>query len=394
MKQETKPIGDFLVARGGPFYTLQRQLGLLHETALRAPSRAALLVGLAWGVPLLLAVAAGDAWGPIADNPYLLDLRAWARYFVAVGLFILMEPRLEQSLHKHLQHFVRAPLLAFGSFEAAANAVNRALRRRDYRFVEMLLLLVSLAISMTLYLRLLDAAHPYWGVQLSPQGNTLTASGWWLVIVSNPLFVFLLLRSLWRLAIWSMLLRELAGLELRLVATHPDGQGGLAFLGQYPNAYTLFVFAISCVLGATIAYELLDNSLSLTTYGYLMAAWLAVILLLFTLPLSAYHKLLTDLKERTLLLCSSQATRYQRAAERELLGENVIAGDDAEQLSAEQIPDSSKTLLSVRKLSTFLLNREGLLPVSAAALLPLVAAGATQLPFREIFDIMKKLILI
>jgi hypothetical protein len=51
-------------------------------------------------------------------------------------------------------------------------------------------------------------------------------------------------------------------------------------------------------------------------------------------------------------------------------------------------------LLSVRKLSTFLFNREALLPISAAALLPLVAAGATQLPFKEILKIMKKMLLL
>ncbi len=58
------------------------------------------------------------------------------------------------------------------------------------------------------------------------------------------------------------------------------------------------------------------------------------------------------------------------------------------------VADPSKVLVSVRKLSVFLLNREGLLPVSAAALLPLVAAGATQLPFKEILKVLKRLLLL
>jgi hypothetical protein len=52
MKTEEAMIGQFLAAHGGPFYTLQRQLGLLREDAFRAGSRALLFVGLAWGVPL------------------------------------------------------------------------------------------------------------------------------------------------------------------------------------------------------------------------------------------------------------------------------------------------------------------------------------------------------
>lgn len=391
---KTNEIGDFLAARGGPFFILQQKLGLLHQSALRAKPRAALFVGLAWGVPLILAIIAGTAWGHFDDSPLLLDLRVWARYFIAVGLFILIEPRLEQTLNKHLQQFTRAPLLAPGSFEAAARAVSKALSRRDNRLAEALLALVAFALSIILYLRLLDAGQPLWAIQTSPQGNSLSAVGWWVVAVSNPLFIFLLLRALWRLAVWSMLLRELASLDLRLVATHPDGQAGLAFLGQYPNAYVLFVLAISCVLGSVIAHELLENSISVTAYGYIMASWLLLVLLLFSLPLSAFHRRLKDLKERTLLQCSSQATRHHRAVEREQLGRNITAGDDAEDTAAEQIADPSKMLLSVRKLSTFLFNREALLPISAAALLPLVAAGATQLPFKEILKIMKKLLLL
>lgn len=394
MKPETKEIGDFLAAHGGPFYEMQRRLGLLHKDAFHAGSRALIYVGLAWGVPLILSLIAGDAFGVYADSPYLLDLRAWARFFVAVGLFVLMEKQVEERLNKHLEQFARAPLLAPGSFEAAARAVTRALKRRDSRIAEAICLMIAISISLALYFRLLEPDTTFWAVHLSQHGNSLTMAGWWLLVVSNPIFVFLLLRALWRLFVWSMLLRELAALDLRLIATHPDGHGGLAFLGQYPNAYMMFVFAISCVLGSIIAHELLDSTLGMVAYGYIMGGWLMIMLALFAFPLIAFKKPLTELKERTLLLYSSQATRYHRAAERKLLGGNISAAEDAEQTPAEEIPDPSKELAIVSKLSGLLLNREGLLPVSAAALLPLVAAGATQLPFKEIMKVLKRLLLL
>lgn len=394
MKPESIEIGDYLAAHGGPFYELQRQLGLLRENALRTVPRALLFVALAWGVPLILSLLAGDALGHYADSPFLLDMRAWSRFFLAVALFILMEQKLEASLNKHLKQFVRAPLLAPDSFESAALAVTRALKRRDALLAEVVILAIAIVLSLTLYQRLLGMELSFWAVHYSPQGNILTLAGWWLICVSNPIFAFLLLRVLWRLIVWSILLRELAALDFRLVATHPDGHGGLAFLGQYPNSYTLFVFALSTVLASVIAHELIDSTLNIATYGYLMAGWLLFVLLLFASPLAAFRKQLTQLKEQTLLAYSSQATRHLRASERELIGGNISAAKDAEQLSAEQIPDTSKMLPVVCKLSTFLLNREGLLPISAAALLPLVAAGATQLPFKEIFKVMKKLLLI
>ena len=394
MNPENKEIGNFFVACGGPFYELQRKLGLLREDAFHAKPRAVMLVALTWGVPLVLSLITGDAYGPFADKPFLLDAGAWARYFIAVGLFILMEKQIEERLNMHLAQFTRAPLLAPESFEAAAGSVTRALKRRDAIHAEIICIIIAIILTLLMWLRLLHQETSFWAVNILQDGNSLTLAGWWAVAASSPIFWFLLLRWLWRIAVWSMLLRELAGLELRLVATHPDGHGGLTFLGQYPNAFTMFVFAISCVVGAAIAHELMDHTLAMATYGYLMAGWLLIIVMLFAYPLTAFHKPLTDLKERTLLLCSSQATRHHRAAERELLGKNISAAGDAELASAKEIPDPSKTLTSVLKLSTFLVNREGLLPVSGAALLPLVIAGATQLPLKEIFKVMKRLLLL
>ena len=123
MTSAERPIGEFLLARGGPFYELQGRLGLLREDALRAPSRAVLFVGLAWGVPLVLSIIAGNALGPYDQLPFLLDPWPWSRFFIAVGLLVLMERHAEERLRLHLHQFTRAPLLAPASIEPAATVV-------------------------------------------------------------------------------------------------------------------------------------------------------------------------------------------------------------------------------------------------------------------------------
>ena len=126
-----------------------------------------------------------------------------------------------------------------------------ALRRRDLRLAELACVVAAYAITLAGVLHALDTDASSWLVTVGLEGARLTAAGWWCALVSSPLFWFLLLRWLWRHAVWGLLLRDLARLpKLRLVATHPDGAGGLAFIGQYPNAFAAFVFALSCVLGA------------------------------------------------------------------------------------------------------------------------------------------------
>jgi hypothetical protein len=49
---------------------------------------------------------------------------------------------------------------------------------------------------------------------------------------------------------------------------------------------------------------------------------------------------------------------------------------------------------ATRKLSTSLIVRSAIVPVAAAALLPLVAAGATQLPGREPLKIARGILLL
>jgi hypothetical protein len=174
----SRGIEAFLIARGGPFYDLQQRLGLLHERALNAGRRAGLLVVLAWGVPLVLSAIAGHALGPAATRPFLLDLGAWARFFVAIGIFVLMERLVEERLRAHLRQFVRAPLLAPGAMPAAAEAVARALRRRDLRVAELVCVVAAYAITLSGVALALDAAASSWLVTLGPEGARLTAAGW------------------------------------------------------------------------------------------------------------------------------------------------------------------------------------------------------------------------
>lgn len=356
-----------------------------------------MFAGLAWVPPLLLSLVAGQAFGPAEQRPFLLDLGAWTRFLLAISIFILMERSVEQDLRKHLRQLVRAPLLSPSAMPAAAEAVLRALRRRDNALAEALCLLAAIAVTALNLMNSYALAMENWMLSIGSSGASLTVAGWWAVVVSNPIFWFLFFRWVWRQIVWGLLLRELAGLEFRLVVNHPDKAGGLAFLSHYPSAFTGFVFAASCVLGAAIARALWGGAVSVTAYGYLMTAWLAIVMVYFALPLLAFSKPLKRLKEETLLLAGASATQFYRAQEREVLGRNVMA-NAAEQESvspeAKARPDPTKLHEAADKLSTLLFSRSAITSVAVAAVIPLIIAGATQLPIRDLLKAAKGLILL
>ena len=392
--QDKTRIGEYLASHGGPFFELQRRLGLLREDALWAGRRALIYVGLAWGVPLILTLAAGTALGPSASHPYLLDFGAWARFFVATGLFLLAESQVENGLRGKLAQLVRAPILAPSSFEDCARAVATALRFRDSAIAEIVCLVLALAPTFALLGHWIDADASTWAVTAVDGAAHPTLAGWWALLVSSPIFLFLLLRGLWRYLVWGWLLWRISSFDLRLVAAHPDGKAGLGFLAEYPNAYSMFVFGISAAVAIAVVRHVFDRNISSVTFGYIIGGWLAIVFAVFVAPLLAFSKPLAELKERSSQILGAQATRYHRAAERALIGRN-IAANDPEEVDPDKSPaDPSGAFGVSRKLSTLLMSRAAVAPLAAAALVPFAIAGATKLPYKEVFSLVKKLLVL
>jgi hypothetical protein len=286
---------------------------------------------------------------------------------------------------------VSAPVIAPSSFAGAADAVNDALRRRNSNVAEIVCLLIAVIAACVVLRHQYVTDKPSWAVMTAPAGNVVTLAGWWSIAVSIPLFWFLVTRGLWRHLVWSLLLRRLSWLELRLVATHPDGKGGIGFLADYPSAYVTSVFGVSCAVAATLAQNLLQETATLTNISILMVVWLVIILGLFAFPLSAFSRPLLELKKVSMARLSAQATQYHRMAERKLTGSNAVAATGSE---PEGVTDPTKQYELTRKLSPMLLSHAALLPVSAAALLPFAILASTRVPFKEVLSLVKKLLLL
>lgn len=384
-------LGEFLASHGGPFFELQAQLKLLRQNALRVGNRAVLFVALAWGIPFLLGLPRSFSLEH-SQGAYLADLGVWAMFFIGIGAFVLAERQVEKGLKAKLSQLARAPIIALTSMPTAAAFVSSALRQRDSRWAELACLGLAVFASTLSYLNFHTAEVSSWAVEHSLEGNRITLAGWWSVCLSLPLFVFLFLRGAWRHFVWARMLRKLATLDLRLVATHPDGKGGLAFMGQYPNAYAIFVFGMSCAIAAAVAKYSHHEDLSATTLSMVMSGWLAIVISFFAYPLSAFTPPLHRLKEEGMSLLGAQATNFCRSAERKAIGQNVFS--DATPEPDTELSDPGKHYEATRKLSTILVSRAAIVPVAVAALIPFAVVAAATLPYKEVLSVLKKLLVL
>ena len=217
---------DFLIAHGGPFYELQARLRLLHRHNLAAGRRAVLFAAIAWLPLALLSFVQGVAVGNFDLRPFLLDFSAYARFVLAVPIFVLMEPIAERRLRTLASHFVELGLVMPSQLPAAAVVLLKALHRLNSRSAEIVALLVAYAASGGIAMGDLAMERTSWFATIRDGATHLSLPGWWCVLISVPLFLFLLVRWIWRFIVWALLLRDLAKLDLQPwppIRTEPVG---------------------------------------------------------------------------------------------------------------------------------------------------------------------------
>jgi hypothetical protein len=381
------------IARGGLYYEMQARLGVVKDDQLRPVSRALFFVLIAWGVPLIISGFEGKAFGNFAEMPFLLHLPVLSRYLLGIGLLIAMEPVAEAQLATVLRPLLSPPLLAPGAQAAAASAAALAIRRRNSWRAEIVCFVVACGCSVAAGVGLSEFDEQSWAFISGSGGERFSYAAQWCLWISSPIYFFLVARWLWRILIVALFLKSIAALELRLTVTHPDGSGGIAFVGGFPNTYTLFVLALSCNLGAAIAEHLTAQTITTTIFTAVMITWVIITNGLLALPALFFTKPLGELKQTTLDVAQAQATRRQLAEEHSVLGTSISGATQEEISRAESLADPGVIFKAAQNLSTVLVQRASLLPISAAAVLPVFAAGATQLPLKDLFQILRKLLL-
>jgi hypothetical protein len=398
-KAEPAASGPVSFNRQGPFYRLQLKLGLLSQTDLAAPRRALIFAALAWATALLLAFAQGFALNEVHERAFLFDFRVYA-IAIAIIAFVLMEKTSDRRMALLYNQFVAHDLMppsSYGRYQSARQAVQR---RSGSALVEGLLLIGAYWLT---YVWLKRAAMRIDGgtwVGHVEQGSLVpTLAGWWALLVMTPLFLFLMGRWLWRFVVWGRLLRDLAKCELRLVATHPDGSGGIAFISQYPKTYVLFVFALSTVVSSGVLMHVVYSGASLLTFKFAALGLILFVVVFFVLPLTAFSPVLKKLKRRGLSLYGALITRHNLAFEAKWCG-SASAGpaEKAEQAlgspDVSSLADIAASYEQVKKIKALPVSKESILPLLAAAVLPMAAVAATQAPFKEIVHAVKGMLLI
>jgi len=374
-----EPVASLI--EGGFWHRLMSAARLERTPHLLAPRRAAALAFVAW-IPLLVLTALDGTTQTGVTLPFFHDLAAHARCLIAIPVLVFGEAMLAGRLRPAAEQFRSSGLIgedAEPAFEAALAKMRHRVRQP---WPELVLLAFAFSLPWITYDGGIGDELTSWRTRSGSDGVALTAAGQWFRLVSIPLGVFLALRWLWWLAVWSGFLRAVASLPLRYVPAHPDGHGGVAFVATAQAAWMPLPFAVAVVLGSGAALRILVGSHTLPEFYAALGTFVALAVAVPLAPLVVFAPPLAAVKRAAILAYGRVASHAGRRFDEKWIVSG--AGDDAAALletgDTSMICDYGDVFDRVRKLSPIPIERTSVVPLAIAAALPLLPLALTVWP--------------
>ena len=373
----------------GSFLGLERVLGSLRPDGLNVRQKIVLSILATWVPMLILATVQGMAVGPTRQESFLLDQAMHARFLLAIPLLFYSQKKITMKLRSVVEHFLNAKLVREAEKERFLHNITLAMRSRHSPLVDWLLLLLAYIYSITVLLLVVPGLSTSWRT-LGVEGHRrLSLAGWWFIAVSEPIFAFVLFRFVYRIGLWWRFLWQTSRLDLQLDAAHPDGAGGLGFLGLTLRTAQDAAFAISASFAGGLANIVLATGARVTGFKYEILVLVMAIVGLFASPLAFFYGLLAKTKHQGALgywvLWQAQLRQFDQKWMRR-------SAENLDMLSVadfSEATDLSSILDRVQQSRLMPFRQKQILPLIFAALLPFVAVLALEIPVE---DILKQLL--
>jgi hypothetical protein len=375
------------LVRGGPFYRAQQALGLIRPNQWNLGRRIAVVIAVGW-LPLFLITALFNFEGL---ESLIREYRLHSRMLIAVPVLLVGELLMESRFRAVMGHIRQAGLLDASELVHIDDLIATLVRVRDSYLPEFAILLLLIVHTATSYRGLVDAAA--WLARGSGAEFHLTAAGWYAVVVSTSIFQFLLGLALWKWLLWTFFAFKLSRRNLKLVPTHPDEHGGLAFLGLTSAAFAPVAFSATAVIAATWRDDILHHGARLMDFKLPAIVLLALTALVALGPLVFFVPRLAALRRKGILEYGILGQLHSTHFHEKWILHRV--GHESEFLVATEIStlaNYGRAYETIERMSPFLADKVALYTLAAAVLIPALPMILAQIPIAVVLsDVLKAL---
>lgn len=371
---------DLHLVRDDAWYRAQQALHLIPADGGDGVVRRAIFFSLlAWLPPVAWAWMNGVAFASVTGEPLLRHLGIHSRFLIALPALIIGERVAASVMKRLLPRFISVGLVPEEKVPAFRDLVTEVVKLKN-SFTPWA---VGIAVMIAAVL------VPQTGANLNEldwarQGDGLGFGGWWYLFVSRPLFQIFVMAWVWRLILVTIMLKRIAKLGLRPIATHPDKLGGLGFIEAVPRGFAPFVFALSCVLCGHFAHDIAWHGVHVSSLKLPIAIFAVIVFLICVTPLFVFIPLLKKTRRGALSEYGDLLARHNREVHRKwITGERAEEPDllDAPELGATI--DANSMYDAVRAMRTLPFSRQSLLAVAVPVAVPLLVVASMEIPLGE-----------
>jgi len=278
-------------------------------------------------------------------------------------------------------------------YPAFLAAAASARRRRDAALPEILFIIVGLVGAWFLTVEQLGGLSTMsWHTVWTDAGPRPMPAGIWYTFIAIPLVQFFLLRWLWRLAIWTLFLRDISRLQLNLMATDSDEAAGLGFLGVAHVSLSIFPFAVSCVIAAEIAFRVQFEGMdlaSLRAMTPLLIAYLIFVEIVTFGPLAILVPLLARVRREGMRSYGLLVQQHNLLFHNKwIAGNRPVNEMPLGNADMSSLIDLGSSVAIVRQMKAMPVARRQLIQVALIACLPGLPLAFLVLPFAEVLKLL------
>lgn len=334
---------------------------------------------IAW-LPLVIAAwINGTAFAGEKAEPLFRHLGIHSRFLIALPALIFGERAARSVMKKMLPRFISSGLIAEEKVTAFRELVAGVIRLKNSSRPWVLFCAIIVAVMLVP-----ETGRRLQELDWSRVDDGMGFGGWWYLCVSRPIFQIFLMSWAWRIVLVAILMRKIVKLGLEPVATHPDGMGGLGFIGRLPRAFVPLAFAMSSVLCSQLAHDIAWHGAHLKEIRIPLAIFAVVALLICFAPLLMFIPVLKKAKRDGLAEYGDLMARYNREVHRRWIEGKKPAEDRL--LTAPELgptTDINSIYDSIRSMRTVPFTRNGVLTVMFPVAIPAILVAGMEIPLGE-----------
>ncbi len=325
--------------------------------------RIALSLAVTWIAPMVLASVQPERPSALS---FTADFEPHVRALVAIPLLLFADVQIDPTVRRIVRSLAsRRRCRAPDELRARARSLQHLVRHPISELV-----IVALAfLFVPAWIRNHTSGRETWIFRTGSGGPELTAAGTWTAWVIAPLYMFLLLRWLWRWIVLALVFATSAPL-LRPVVSHGDRCGGFSFVSRAPARFAWVIAGASTLVSARMLFAIVHDRIPARGVEHQALAIVGLALVLAFFPLFAFAPNFAHAKRLGLRRHRTVLEGHARNIERKWFGRAYPADVSSEESSSLADASSVYDRVSSMRIIPYLPGH--LLAVSMAALLPML----------------------